>query len=196
METQSKALKWSLVIGIVIVTNLFFNYALSLIYQSPTYENFCPTEQVNQNIDNQNACVSQGGQWNESAYNVVDTTPTSQLKGNMVPVGYCNLQFTCQNNYEAAQNAYDRNVFITLVILGVLCVAAGTFLKGNAVMGIALSISGVLSFVIASMRYWSSADNLIKVIILAIALALLIWMAIKKFKNIQQASTSNERIQS
>jgi hypothetical protein len=196
METQSKVLKWSLIVGIVLVINLFFNYALSLVYKSPTYENYCPTEQVNKNVDNQKACVDQGGQWNENVYNEVDTAPVPQLKGGMVPLGYCNLQFSCQNNYQAAQKAYDRNVFLTLVILGALCVAVGTFLKGNVVIGIALSIAGVLSFVVASMRYWGSADNLIKVIILAIALAILIWVAVKKFKNIQQVSTNtnNERI--
>ena len=193
METQSKFLKWSLVFGIIIIVNLFFNYALSLVYQSPTYENFCPTEQVNQNVDNQKACVSQGGQWNENIYNEVGTS-----RGELTPVGYCNLQYTCQNNYDTAQKAYDRNVFITLIILGALCVAVGSFLKGNAVISIALSWSGVLSFVIASMRYWTSADDWVKVIILAIALAILIWVAVKKFKNIQQVTTNtnNERIQS
>ena len=178
METQSKVLKWSLIIGIVIVLNLFFNYALSLAYKSPVYENFCPTTQVNPTVDNQNACVAQGGQWNGN-----NAIPIPQIKGEIVPAGYCNLQFTCQNNYNAAQKIYDRNVFITLVILGALCVALGSFLAGNLVISIALSIAGVLSFVIASMRYWSSADDLIKVIILAIALAILIWVAFKKFKN-------------
>ncbi len=86
-------------------------------------------------------------------------------------------------NYDAAQKTYDRNVFITLVILGALCVALGSFLSVNAAISIALSLAGVLSFVVASMRYWGSADDLIKVIILAIALAILIWVAVKKFKN-------------
>jgi hypothetical protein len=185
METQSKVLKWSLVIGIVIVINLFFNYALSLAYKSPKFEVFCPAAQVNKVVDNQNACVMAGGQWNENIYNAVNTTPTSEIKGVTTPLGYCNLQFTCQNNYQAAQKIYDRNVFITLVILGALCVAIGTLLKINGVISIALSLAGVLSFVVASMRYWTSADDLIKVIILAIALAILIWVAIKKFKNNQ-----------
>ena len=47
----------------------------------------------------------------------------------------------------------------------------------------ALSFAGVLSFIIASMRYWTSADDLIKVIILGIALAILIFIAFKKFKD-------------
>ena len=103
--------------------------------------------------------------------------------GEVVALGYCDLQFTCRNNFEVIQKVYDRNVFVTLVLLGAICVAIGSFLKGNMLVGIALSLAGVLSFIIASMRYWSSADDLIKVIILAIALAILVWVAVKKFKD-------------
>lgn len=152
MQTQSKVLKWSLIIGIVIVVNLFFNYALSLAYKQPDYNTFCQSVPV-------------------------------QVPGGNVSTVDTQYYVTCQNNFQTAENNYNENVFIALVVLGVLCVFLGNFLGGNAVIGIALSLSGVLSFVIASMRYWGSADNFIKVIILAIALAILFWVAIKKFKN-------------
>jgi hypothetical protein len=154
MQTQSKVLKWSLIIGIVIVVNLFFNYTLSLIYKQPDYNTFCPPM----------------------------VAPVMPTNSNSFALGRI-AQNTCENNFQTAENNYDRNIFIALVILGAICVAVGNFLSGNAVIGIALSLSGVLSFVIASMRYWSSADNLIKVIILAIALAILFWVAFKKFKD-------------
>ena len=180
MQTQSKVLKWSLIIGIVIVLNLFFNYALSLAYKQPVYETFCPnTSPVVTIPDTQKTCVAEGGQW----------TIGGRIYGKPVPVGeivadgYCDLQFTCRNDFDAAQKVYDRNVFITLVLLGAICVAIGSFLKKNMLISIALSLAGVLSFIIASMRYWNSADDLIKVIILAIALAILVWVALKKFKD-------------
>ena len=177
MQPQSKVLKWSLIIGIVIVLNLFFNYALSLAYKQPSYEAFCPnTSQVVENIDNQEQCVATGGQWNESSYIPVPVEKNA-------PKGYCDRDFICRNDYESAQKIYDRNVFVTLVLLGAICVVIGNFLKTNMLISIALSLSGVLSFIIASMRYWSSADDLIKVIILALALAILVWVAVKKFKD-------------
>ena len=179
MQKQSKVLKWALIIGIVLVLNMFFNYALSLVYKSPKYEAFCPTLQVVNVPDNQKACTDAGGQWTNDAN--VYTAPI--VPGAKAPQGYCNLQFTCGNNYNAAQKVYDRNVFITLVLLGAICVALGNFLTVNVLVNTALSLAGVLSFIIASMRYWSSADDLIKVIILAIALAILIWVAMKKFKD-------------
>jgi len=45
-----------------------------------------------------------------------------------------------------------------------------------------LSFGGVLSLVIASMRYWSSAHDATRLIILAVALGALIWIGIRKFK--------------
>lgn len=182
MQTQSKVLKWSLILGIVIVLNLFFNYALSLIYKSPEYEVFCPnTSQVIETVTNQEQCVALGGQWNGN-----DSSPILDISKSGIPIkGYCDQQFTCRNNFESTQKVYDRNVFITLVILGAICVAIGNFFTGNMLVSTALSLAGVLSFIVASMRYWTSADDLIKVIILAIALAILVWVAVKKFKDNQ-----------
>jgi hypothetical protein len=51
----------------------------------------------------------------------------------------------------------------------------------NEVLALAFSWGGVLSLFIASLRYWSDANNILKVIILAIALGSLIWTAVKKF---------------
>jgi hypothetical protein len=71
-------------------------------------------------------------------------------------------------------------VFIILVALGVAMLVGGAFVS-LSLLSIAFSWSGVLSIVVASMRYWSSADNLIRVLILGAALGALIWLAVKKF---------------
>ncbi len=174
MNNQSKILKWSVIIGIVIVLNMFFNYALSLVYKEPAYDVYCPNTAQVVEANTKDLCVSKGGQWNQN---------TAYAPQKMEASGYCDLQFTCRAEYDAARKNYDRNVFVTLVILGALCVLLGNYLKNNLVISQALSIAGVLSFIIASVRYWTSADNLIKVIILAIALGILIWIAVRKFKD-------------
>lgn len=181
MNIQASVLKWSLIIGIIIVLNLFFNYTISLVYERPDYEDFCPQTQVVTIPDNQNECVAQGGQWTDNAYYKPMPVGASE------PRGYCDLQFTCRQEYETKTKTYDRNVFTILVALGALSLLVGNFFKGNNVISSGLALAGVLSFIIASMRYWSSADNLIRVIILAIALGLLLWIAMKKF---------NDRVQS
>jgi hypothetical protein len=176
MNSQSRVLKWSLIIGLVVVINLFFGYSLSLIYKAPQYEAYCPASQVNVAPTTQAQCVAQGGQWNEngSIYGPAEAK---------APAGYCDTTYTCSNNFQTAQKNYEKNVFVTLVILGALLVLIGNFLKGNTVISSGLSIAGVFSFIIASIRYWSSASDYTHVGILAIALAILFWIAYKKFKN-------------
>jgi hypothetical protein len=177
MNTSNRIGRWSVIFGIMIVLNLFFNYALSLAYKSPEYNNFCKVEQVNINPDNQAECVADGGQWNQNTYYGPVEAGVKQ------PTGYCNLQFTCGTEYETANKNYQRNVFIVLMVLGALSVLVGNMFMSNPVISSGLSLAGVLSFLVASMRYWSSADDLVRVILLAFALGLLFWIALKKFKN-------------
>jgi len=178
MNSQPRVLKWSLIIGIMIVLNLFFNYALSLAYKQPEFNVFCPVSQVNEAITTQKECTDIGGQWNADNY-----YGKPIMAGEVRPIGFCDPQFTCRQAYETAQKGYDRNIFIALVILGALSVLVGNFFKGNEVISNGLALGGVLSFIIASMRYWTSANDYIRVIILAIALALLFWIALRKFKS-------------
>jgi len=144
MQNQSKLLKWSLIIGIVIVTNMFINYSLSLIYQEPQYNDFCPQTDI--------------------------IAPPS-------------INITCSNNYTAAENNFQAEVFMTLVAVGVILIIVSFFLKTNAVVSTSFSLSGILTLVIASFRYWSSAYGWMRVVILGIALIALIYLAMRKFKN-------------
>lgn len=172
-------LKWSLIASIVIVINLFFGYALSVIYKAPQFDLFCKNEQVVQPLTTKDACLNVGGQWTEST-NQAFVTDNQPQKVN----AYCNPTFTCQKNYETAQQTYDRNVFVTLVAVGVIILVISFFVGANVVIANGLALGGVLSFIIASLRYWSSADDIVKVFILGAALASLIYIAYKKF-NVQ-----------
>ena len=174
---ESKILKWSVIIGIMIVLNLFFNYTLSLVYGAPEFENFCPQTQVVNVPDNQNECVAEGGQWTSDAFY------KPRIAGEVVPAGYCDLQYTCRQAYDDARDTHSRNIFVALVVLGALSVFIGNFFAGNMVISNGLALGGVLSFVIASMRYWGAANDLIRVIILAIALGILFYIAYKKFND-------------
>lgn len=181
MENNKKSLilKWSLILSIIIVLNLFFNVALDLVYGSPKYEDFCPTEQITKQIENQNECIEQGGSWNEyPAAKYIDERPESPRIE-----GYCDQQFTCRQEFDDARENYERNIFISLIALGVITLVASLVLKSNLVLSNAFALAAVLDFVIASIRYWSSAHQATKVVILAIALVALIYIAYKKFND-------------
>ena len=172
-KTQpSSFVKWSLIVGIVIVSNLFFNYAISLVYKAPEYPTTAP--QVVNTIYTKESCLSVGGQWTQIPIDIKNTDPQSKLGG------YCNPDYTKQQQFEKNRVDYQRVVFIILFSIGALLVLLGVLIK-EEVLAIALAWSGVLSLLIASMRYWSSANNLLKVGILALALAVLMWVAVKKF---------------
>lgn len=174
METRPKFLKWALVMGIVIVLNLFFNYTISLFYKEPDFNSYFSRQQIIEPITTKKACLEVGGQWTEGIYKEVPSPQGKEI------TGYCNPDFTKQQEYETARKSYERNVFIVLIILGVFSLLLGFFIP-NEIVTLGLSWGGVLSLIIASIRYWSTADNVVKVLILACALALLIYVAIKKF---------------
>ncbi len=181
-KKQSRVLKWSLIIGVVIVLNLFFNYAISLIYPSPEYQKFCPDEQVISPPATKTQCVAIGGQWTENTYPKGEPIVEGVKQPPQVQ-GYCNPTYTCQKNYDAVRKVYERNVFVALIILGIISLLCGMFLKIGQAVSVGLSFGGVLSLVIASMRYWSEAGNMLRVVILAIALIALIWVGVKKFQD-------------
>ncbi len=180
MQTKS-ILKWALVLSIVVVMNLFFNFAIATVYNAPEYEDFCGKnkEQVIVNPQNQTQCVKEGGQWTANS-----EKPQISPNGETIASGWCDVNFTCQKNWDTARELYDRNVFVALVILGLAAMAVGMFVTstGSAV-SLGLSLGGLLSFVVASMRYWSAMDDYLRVVILGLALVALIIVGVKKFKD-------------
>jgi hypothetical protein len=178
-KTNSRFVKWAVIIGIIIVLNLFFNYAISLVYKAPDYPAYCPETQIDVSPTTKAACIAVGGKWSETVYPPDRTAPvptTPQAKG------YCDPTFTCRQTFEKDLKVYERNAFVTLIILGVISIALGLFLKVSEAVTIGLAFGGVLSLVIAAIRYWSYADNILKVVLLGVALVALIWIGIKKFQ--------------
>lgn len=171
-QTRSKTvLKWALTVGIVIVLNLFFSVAIETVYPQPEYSDFCEVRQVREIIGTEAACVAIGGQWNPN----IPVKPGD-------PEGFCFEDFTCAQEYGEAQKEYARDVFVALIVLGALSMG-GSFIAGSApAVAAGLSYGGVLTFVIAALRYWGEAGDLIRLVIVGAALVALIGIGIKKFK--------------
>ncbi len=178
-------LKWALIIGIVIVLNLFFHFALRLVYNEPNFEDFCPTKQVNIQPEGEKACLEVGGAWNSNPNEKFIPSPASPVNFDQtrpVTSGYCDTFFTCQKNFGTARDLYNRNIFLVLIILGILSLLVGLLLSANIVISTGLSYGGLISFVVGTIRYWSAMDDYLRVIVLGLALATLIWLGLKKFK--------------
>ena len=165
-------IKWALTIGIVVVLNLFFAVAIQTFYPQPEFTDFCQERQV-QNIADEQSCIDVGGQWNPNL------APKPALED---AAGFCNENFTCAQAYQDASDEYSRNVFVVLVVLGALSIIAGYAVRVSPAVSAGLSYGGVLTFIIAAARYWDAAGDIIRLVIVAIALIALIVVGIRKFK--------------
>lgn len=164
-------LKWPLIIGIMIILNFFFVYAVKVVYPGKDYQDFCPRQERLEKIDNAEDCVNRGGQWNEN------------LKYQSPEPGFCNLEYKCSEEYQNFRENYEKNVFIILIVLGAISLGA-SFLTGiNRVLSTAFSFGGILTFIVASLRYWEFAKDWLHLLILGLALAGLVWLGMKKFKD-------------
>jgi hypothetical protein len=176
MKTFSSFVKWAFVAALVIVVNLFLYYVIASVYHEPKFENFCPVQPVN--YATAESCVQAGGQWTNNM--LAPAEITKAVKEGQA-LGYCDPNFTCQKQFNDAHSVYNRNVFMVLVIIGVIILGIGLFLPIE-VLSMGFAWAGVISLIVATIRYWSDANNLAKVIILALALGALIWLAVKKMK--------------
>lgn len=172
-----KFVRWAVLLGIVVVLNLFFFVGRSLVLAEPQYDEFCPMRTTQPVTEAE--CVKQDGQW------VGQTGQVAPDKGTkpVVPDGYCDLNFTCQPQFEIAHKQWAMYSFVIMVGLGVLSLIVGVIPLGSSIVSSGLSYGGVLAFIIASGSYWGEAGNLLKLGISALALVALIYIGIKRFKD-------------
>lgn len=175
-------LRWILAFAIVIVLNLFFYYTIRAVYPEPDREVYCPIEQISTIPQTQDTCVAKGGRWTENQYILEKRVPTPAGIPPEVVKGYCDVEYTCGKNFQVAHDEYQRNVFVVRVILGVLSLAVGFSLAAAEAVSLGLSLGGVLSLVIAMIGYWSKLGQYLQVVVLALALAALIWLGVKRLK--------------
>ena len=189
VENKSPSvIKWALIAGIIIVLNLFFAFAIKTVYQEPKYDQFCKEEQVKVIPNTKNECIAGGGRWTDSKQGIkgaprVAVSGIESDASNINNVGYCDTDYTCRNEYQDSRDLYGRNIFVALMVIGVLLIIGSLFIKGIETLSLGLSMGGVLSLIIGSIRYWSAMDDYIRVVVLGIALVALIWITIKKFRD-------------
>jgi len=182
---EKRFLKWALILAIIIVLNLFFVFSVQLIYTQPHYDDFCKQEQVHIVPETQEECLAVGGQWTEGRFIQRGFPRPERLEPPVIEEetkGYCNEDFTCRQEFQDARKLHERNFFVALVILGTIILIGSFILRSFEVVATALSAGGVVTLIIASIRYWSDMDDYLRVIVLGIALAALIWVGARKFR--------------
>jgi hypothetical protein len=174
--THPKFVRWAVLLGIVIALNLFFVAARSFVVAEPNYDDFCPTRL--QPAATEEACVAQEGVWVATPE---DPGVTAVVKPN--PAGYCDLYQKCQPVYEQAMQDFQRYAFVFMVAAGVIALIAGVVPMGSSIVSSGLSYGGVLALLIAAIGYWDDAGELIRLVMSVVALAALLFIGIRRFKD-------------
>lgn len=169
-------------ICIAIVLAFFFGYGISAFYKSPKMKNFCkegeffsvPVEAKNCNCTYiepdkklKEECTEKEGQ----------LTPKYDKSG-------CIESYSCEMCYKEfrdIQEIYNRNVFVITIILGLIAIIIGAFLKLPSVSA-GIMGGGTLTIIYGTIRYWGFMPDFGRFTILGIALAILIWIGYKKFR--------------
>lgn len=171
--------KIALALSIIVVLNLVFNLGINTFHRGPDIDNFCG-EETRQIYTTPTTCEAIGGEWTE-------TFPKGERV--VLPIGepsfnpYCNAQATCRGEYQDAREIYNRNVFIFLIILGLISMGAGFVTTAVKAVSTGFLFGGLLSLIIASMRYWSDMNEYLRFTTLIVALVGLIWLGYKKLKD-------------
>lgn len=173
-------------LSIIVVLNLLFNYGIYSFYPSPSFEDFCPKSLTGKVYETQKECEAAGGDWLERR-DYEARVPGGEVGA--VPVQpaqteeYCDATASCREEYNSARDVYNRDVFMMLVSLGVLSIVAGFFAISVSAVSYGFIFGGLLSFFIGTVRYWSGMDEYLRVAVLAIVLASLVWIGYRKLKD-------------
>lgn len=172
-----KFVRWALLLGIVVILNIFFWRVIALALPEPKYETFCPVSSVSvQTPTDAASCAAVDGVWTE--YPDYGTTAPKA-----VPAGYCECKASGQAAYQEAQNQHSLYAFGFMVALGILSLIAGFMPIGSSIVSSGLSYGGVVALIVGSAQYWSSAGKWAQLLIAGLGLAVLLYIGWKRFKD-------------
>lgn len=172
---QPKFVRWALLIGIVVILNIFFSVIIALAYPAPKYDDFCPQSRISPT--NAQTCDAEGGVW--TAYQPVPAPDFSEPK----VTGYCDMYAKCQPPYQDAREQHALYAFVIMFGLGIIAIVAGFMPIGSSIVSSGLSYGGVLALVIGSAQYWGEAGSWVRLLISAVGLVALLYIGIRRFRD-------------
>jgi hypothetical protein len=159
-----------LAIAIIVLTIFVTFYGINTLFPSPDYNNFCKPDRVSGIVNTTEKCDSVGGRWNPTYYNEPAPAKDSAL-------GYCDVDYTCRQEFDLASKYRSRNVFFLALPIGIAIIALGAFFFGLESVGAGLMGGGIGTLIYGSGAYWPYSENWLRFLISLIGLILLIWLA-------------------
>ena len=91
-------------------------------------------------------------------------------------------QKQCSEEFDAATEPYNRNIFVVTLIIGMIAVIVGGVVLHLESVSSGIMAGGVLTLIYGTIRYWGDMHKYLRFVILTIVLIVLIWIGYKKFK--------------
>ena len=160
--TKIKSAILALVIAIVLSS--LVGYAINVFEEGPEWDDYCgdfrnpgPDKEVTQE-----SCEAQeGARWMDN---------------------YCDYNYQCQMDYDDARDKHGLTVFLVSVPAGLIALFVGVVL-GLPSVSSGLMLGGVFLVFYGTASYWSNFSDIVRVVILAIALSILIWLGYRKLEH-------------
>lgn len=176
-----KFVRWALMLGIVVILNIFFTVLVALALPAPEYGTYCPASKSPEPLSmTAKSCTAAGGVWNDYGTSDASVSPATKP---LSPSGYCDMYAKCQPIYQAANDQHALYAFVIMVGLGVLALVVGLMPIGSSIVSTGLSYGGVLAFIIGSASYWGTAGNWIRLAIALVGLAALLYIGWRRFRD-------------
>lgn len=164
----------------VIIAAVFFMFCVfgtKLIYDIPKYENYCDSSKMNY----------------PTAYDKVNLTD-AELRAQQEK--YDAYYSECSKNYDSVNRDYSKKMFIISLIFGIAVIIFCTlFIDIGSITG-GLMLGSLIFIIYGTGKYWNYMDDLLRFIVLGLALGILIYVAYwanKKSNNIKQKTKQNKK---
>lgn len=164
--SHSKSKQVIIAIVIAFISVFFLAYAIQSIYPAPDYNDYCKEINTFKAIDNKAECEATDGVWYES----IDPEG-----------GWCDLYFKCNQAYNEAREPYEKVLFVIHLSIGLIVLITAFFLSLEVVSS-GLMAGAAMMLVYGVTRYWSNLTNVLRTVVLGVALVLIIFFAYKRFK--------------
>jgi small-conductance mechanosensitive channel len=162
---MNRAINAILGIGVAIVVFLFFILSFKIVYQEPQWD----------------ACWSEYPRYFERQYeeNLTEEQILDQEQQEAAVRA-------CEERTNAARSAYSQKVFYSAIIVGMLLILAIIPLLAFANIAAGIGASGIALFVYGLSVGWNSTSEIVKLVLMFIAvvivIGLAIWLNLKKDK--------------
>ena len=170
-----KFVRWALLVGIVVILNVFFFVIGQIAFPAPDYAAYCPAPTAQ--AQDAATCDAQGGIWTE-----YPPQPAAKPALEGAP-GYCDYYAKCQAPYDAAAAQQRLYAFVLMIVLGVSALLIGLVPLGSSIVSSGLSYGGVLALIAGAAQYWGDAGQWLRRGISAIALIALVYVGIRRFRD-------------